>query len=409
MPKLLQISIEVNKGSVGRIVEQIGQLVLDNGWKSFVAYSRDSNPSSSELIKIGSRFDVYTHGIETRIFDRHGFGSKNATKELIKKIIQINPDIIHLHHLHGYFINVEILFEYLKASKIPVVWTFHDCWSFTGHCAFFDFVGCDKWKTECHHCEQKSEYPKSLLFDRSRLNYIDKKRIFNSIENLTLVPVSEWLSELIKESFLKEIEKEVIKNGIDLSTFFPKNSRTIIENKFNLKTKIVLGVASTWEARKGLNEFLALNQILPPEHFTIILVGLSKDQIKKLPNSIIGIERTENVEELANFYSAADVFVNPTLEDTYPTTNLEAMACGTPVVTYNTGGSVESIDENTGFIVEKHDVQGIKNAIQKISEKGKNYYLKFCRDKASQQFDMNQKFNEYLHLYKRLLLNKNEQ
>ncbi|WP_113924640.1 glycosyltransferase [Cognataquiflexum aquatile] len=409
MPTLFQICIEVNIGSVGRIAEQIGQVVLDNIWKSFIAYSREVNSSSSELIKIGNKLDVYYHGIETRLLDNHGFSSKKATTELVKKIKQIKPDIIHLHHLHGYYINIEILFEYLAVCKIPVVWTFHDCWSFTGHCTHFDFIGCQKWKTECNHCEQKSEYPKSLLFDRSKHNFADKKRIFNSINGLTIVTVSDWLGNLVKESFLKENYTLVIKNGIDLSTFYPRDSAMKIKLKYNINNRfLIIGVASTWGIRKGFYEFVKLSQILSPENFIIILVGLNSNQMKSIPSTIIGIERTENVEELANLYSAADVFVNPTFEDSYPTTNLEAMACGTPVITYNTGGSVESIDENTGFIVEKHDVEGIKNAIQKISKKGKNHYLNFCRNKASLHFDKNQKFQEYFNLYKRLLLNKNE-
>jgi len=409
MPTLLQISIEVNTGSVGRIAEQIGQLVLEKGWESYIAYARNSNPSSSNVIKIGNKFDVYFHGIKTRIFDKHGFSSKKATIDLVKKIIQIKPDIIHLHHLHGYYIHVEILFDYLKKSSIPVVWTFHDCWSFTGHCAHFEFVGCNKWKIECHHCEQKAEYPKSLVFDRSRENYIDKKRIFNSIGNLTIVSVSDWLGNLVKKSFLKGFDSLVIKNGVDLSIFYPRESATIIKTKYNVNDKfLILGVASTWGIRKGINEFLKLNESLPSDRYVIILVGLSKDQVKKLPPSIIGIERTESVEELADLYSAADVFVNPTFEDSYPTTNLEAMACGTPVITYNTGGSVESIDDNTGFIVEKHDVEGLKHAILKIGEKGKNHYLEICRDKAVSQFDKNEKFQEYVELYNRLLINKNE-
>jgi putative colanic acid biosynthesis glycosyltransferase len=410
MLKLLQINIEVNYGSVGKIAEQIAQVVLENGWVSYIAYARFNNHSSSHLIKIGNYFDIYLHGIQTRLFDNHGFSSKKATKYLIKKIDKIRPDIIHIHNLHGYYINIEILFEYLKVSKVPVVWTLHDCWSFTGHCAHFDYVGCNKWETECHHCEQKSEYPKSLIFDRSRQNYIEKKRIFNSVKNLTIVPVSDWLGSLVKRSFLNGLKSIVIKNGVDLTVFFPRESRKKIETIYNFENKfIILGVASIWEIRKGLNAFIDLNEILSNDNYIIILVGLSKNQIKKLPSTIIGIEKTENGKQLAELYSAADVFVNPTLEDSYPTTNLEAIACGTPVITYKTGGSVESVDSSTGYIVEKHDLDGIKNAIQEIEQKGKNYFLDFCKNKAISEFDKNQKFKEYKELYQRLLIAKNEQ
>lgn len=407
MPKLLQIAIESNKGSVGRIAEQIGETVIENGWSSYVTYARDSNPSTSEVIKIGSKWDVYLHGLETRIFDNHCFSSRSATKDFINTIKEIKPDIIHLHHLHGYFINIEILFQYLKESEIPVVWTFHDCWSFTGHCAHFDFVGCEKWKTQCHHCEQKNEYPKSLIFDRSRQNYIDKKRIFNSINNLTIVAVSNWLSGKVKESFLKDYPCEVIQNGIDLNTFSPKKSRAAIEELYNVRGKfIILGVASTWDKKKGLEEFAKLSELIDNNLYTIILVGLSQKQIQKLPKSIIGIERTENVGQLADLYSAADVFLNPTFEDTFPTTNLESMACGTPVITYRTGGSVESVNEKTGVVVDKGDVPGLIIAMATIRNRGKDFYEQNCRAHAIEHFDRKIKFNDYVELYKNILKKK---
>lgn len=406
MPTLLQISIEVNSGSVGKIAEQIGETVLENGWSSFITYARNNNPSKSEVIKIGDKFDLYRHGLETRIFDNHCFSSKSATKELIRTIQEIKPDIIHLHHLHGYFINIEILFKHLKECNIPVVWTFHDCWSFTGHCAYFDYVGCDKWKTECHHCEQKKEYPASFVFDRSQRNFIDKKRIFNSVDDITIVPVSHWLSGKVKESFLKKFPSKVIQNGIDLTTFYPKGSRDTIERLYNVTGKfIILGVASTWEKRKGLEEFVKLNELLDKEVYAIILVGLSESQIQKLPKSIIGIQRTESVSQLADLYSGADVFMNPTLEDTFPTTNLESLACGTPVITYATGGSVESVHKNTGVIIDKGDIQGLITAIEIIKSKGKSFYENSCRESAIINFDRKIKFNEYLELYKNILKN----
>lgn len=404
MPILLQIAIEANKGSVGRIAEQIGETVIQNKWTSYVTYARKSNPSQSKVVKIGSKFDVYWHGLETRIFDNHCFSSRIATKKLIKQIKEIKPDIIHLHHLHGYFINIEVLFKFLKESNIPVVWTFHDCWSFTGHCAYFDFVGCDKWKTGCFECEQKNEYPKSLIFDRSKKNFFEKKRIFNSIDNMVLVPVSNWLSDKVKESFLKKFHCQVIHNGIDLETFYVKKSRNLINDKYNLNNRfIILGVASTWDRRKGLEEFIKLNEQIDLDLFVIVLVGLTKEQLTKMPRSIVGIQRTENVAQLADLYSAADVFVNPTFEDTFPTTNLEALACGTPIITYETGGSVESVMHNTGIVVKKGDVSGILNSIEYIKVKGKKFYEDNCRKSAVSNFDKNVKFKEYFKLYNEIL------
>jgi glycosyltransferase involved in cell wall biosynthesis len=408
MPKLLQISIEVNSGSVGRIAEQIGEVVLETGWESYITYARNNNSSKSEVIKIGNKSDLYWHGIETRILDNHCFSSRQSTKDLIDKIRKIKPDIIHLHHLHGYFINIEVLFNYLRESKIPVVWTFHDCWSFTGHCAYFDFVGCDKWKTECYHCEQKNEYPKSLIFDRSRQNYIDKKRIFNSLNNLTIVPVSNWLAEKVEESFLNKYPCKVIQNGIDLDLFFPKHSKSTVNDLYNLNNRfIILGVASTWEKRKGLEEFIKVNSYLNHKEFVIVLVGLSKAQIKNIPSSIVGICRTENVSQLADLYSASDVFINPTFEDTFPTTNLESLACGTPVITYRTGGSVESVNDNTGIVVDKGDVEGLVNAVYLIKSSGGEFYENNCRKAAETNFNKKIKFHYYLELYKEILKKKN--
>lgn len=404
MPTLLQISIEVNSGSVGRIAEQIGETIILNGWTSYITFARNNNPSSSNVIKIGNKFDVYLHGIETRIFDNHCFSSASATTDLVEAIKTVKPDIIHLHHLHGYYINIEILFDYLRESGVPIVWTFHDCWSFTGHCAHFDFVGCDKWKTGCFSCEQKNEYPASLIFDRSKLNYRDKKRIFNSIDNLTIVSVSNWLDTKVKDSFLNSYPCKVIQNGIDLTQFKPFKSRVHIDNLYGTKDKwIILGVASTWDNKKGLQDFIYLDKILDKQQFLIVLVGLSQKQISKLPKSILGINRTENVRQLADLYSAADVFLNPTFEDTFPTTNLESLACGTPVITYNTGGSVESVSSNTGFIVDKGDIPSLKSSILEIISRGKGYYTDICRETAEKHFDKRIKFNEYLKLYNELI------
>jgi len=217
--KVFQISIEVNKNSVGKIAEQIGEEILRNKGESYITYARSCLPSKSKTIKIGNRFDLYYHGVQTRLFDTHCLHSKRATNNLIKQIDKIAPDIIHLHHIHGYFIHMEILFNYLKKKNYPVVWTFHDCWSFTGHCAFFDTVDCNKWKTLCYDCELKKSYPASYLIDRSTKNFELKKKLFTSLDNLTIVPVSLWLQDLVKQSFLKNQKMELIKNGVDISVF----------------------------------------------------------------------------------------------------------------------------------------------------------------------------------------------
>ncbi|WP_027379827.1 glycosyltransferase [Chryseobacterium daeguense] len=399
--KVLQISSEVNIGSVGRIAEQIGENIINEGWESYIAYGRENLPSKSIAFPIGNKMDVIKHVLYTRLTDRHGYGSKKSTTLLIEKIKEIDPDIIHLQHLHGYYINIELLFNFLANSRAKVVWTFHDCWSFTGHCAYYDLVGCNKWQTQCFECPQLAEYPQSLYIDNSRKNYIDKKKIFTSLDKMTIVPVSNWLQGEVKKSFLKNYDVRTIHNGIDIYQFSYKNNT--IKKDYSIESKfLILGVANPWDKRKGLKYFIELSEKLP-EDYKILLVGLTKKQIDNLPQNIIGLERTKNVEELAALYSAADVFVNPTLEDTFPTTNLEAQSCGTPVITFETGGSPEALDKSTGIIVEKGNIEKLMQAINEIKRNTKSFYSENCRTRVLNLFDKKNAFRNYIQLYKELL------
>lgn len=402
MKIILQINTVVNSGSTGRIAEQIGQLTIQNGWKSYIAYGRNKRPSKSNLIKIGSRLDIGLHVLQTRLFDSHGFSSNKVTRNFIKQIELIKPDIIHLHNLHGYYLNIEILFNYLSILNIPVIWTLHDCWPLTGHCTHFEFIGCYKWETECSNCPQKNEYPKSIFIDRSKKNYHLKKHYFTSVKNMTLIPVSKWLGNIVNKSFLSNYPSQIINNGIDTNIFAP-NSSDKIRKKFKLHGKfIILGVNSNWSPRKGLSDFIALSKIIDSNSL-IILVGLSSIQLKNLPPNIIGISRTENTLELAKFYSTADVFVNPTWEDNFPTTNLEAMACGTPVITYNTGGSIESVTKDTGMVVEQGNIQELNVTINKIITRGKSSYTQACVDRVKHFYNKDERFHDYISLYDKIL------
>ena len=406
MAVLLQISIEVNSGSVGRIAEQIGETAIKRGWDSYITYARNHLPSASKTIKIGSRLDVYWHGIMTRLFDSHCLHSTKATKQLIERIKEVNPDVILLHHIHGYFLDMRVLFNYLSSLNIPIVWVFHDCWSFTGHCAYFDGVGCDKWRTGCYDCPAKKDYPSSMFIDRSRQNYAEKRALFNSLKNLTIVPVSEWMASLVKESFLSKHRINTITNGININVFTPRDTETNIATRQKLNVsydnKMILGVASPWGERKGLGDFIKLSKFIP-EDWKIVLVGLNDKQIATLPKNIIGLQRTENVQQLADIYAAADVFVNPTYADTYPTTNLEAISCGTPVITYRTGGSPESVTENTGVVVEQGDLDGISNAISILCKQDRDELRNKCRNYAEANFDRKYKFSCYIDLFEKLL------
>ena len=403
MPKLLQINITANWGSHGKIAEDIGALTIENGWDSHIAYGRRSNESKSQLYHIGNMADEYLHGIVSRIFDNHGLMSVGATKKLIDYIRQINPDIIHLHNIHGYYLNYPLLFEYLSKYGKPVVWTLHDCWTFTGHCAHYMFANCEKWKTECNNCPLLSNYPASMLFDRSKKNFQQKKQSFLSVDNLTLVPVSKWLEGELRQSFFKTKNIHLIQNGIDVQRFTPIGQKDNILAKYGIpqNKKVILGVASNWY-RKGLDDFIAIRHMLPNDYH-IILVGLSKKDKKKLPNNIIGIMRTENIDELVALYSACDVFFNPTWEDNFPTTNLEAMACGTPVITYNTGGSPEVITPETGIVIERGDLQSAVNAIKQVCIKGEKTYNDVCRNNILEHYNRMTMLNNYMALYHSLL------
>jgi glycosyltransferase involved in cell wall biosynthesis len=402
MNKLFLINSTANTGSTGRIAEEIGQIAIAAGWESYIAYGRHARTSQSELIKIGSDWDIRVHGLQTRLFDRHGLASTAATREFVEQIKKIKPDIIHLHNIHGYYINIEILFRYLKDANIPVVWTLHDCWPITGHCAYFTFVECDKWKTQCFSCPQKKDYPGSFFLDRSKQNHKQKRKLFTSVNDMTIVPVSNWLADIVKQSYLKDYPIRVINNGIDVNVFSPQSGGGI-RLKYRLADKFVLlGVATEWGRRKGLHDFIELSKTLKDDEI-IVLVGLKEDQIKILPENIIGITRTESTQELAEFYSSADVFVNPTWEDNFPTTNLEAMACGTPVITYETGGSPEAIDELTGIVVEQGNIHKLMEAIKQIKEKGKQSYSEACVKRAHRLYRKEDRYREYIELYEELI------
>jgi len=394
--KILLINSVCGIGSTGRICTDIYQALEKEGHKCTIAYSR-GNPKGFDTIKIGNKWDVRFHALRSRITDRQGFYSKQATKKFVKVIKERQFDIIHLHNIHGYYLNLKILFEALKNLEAKVVWTFHDCWPFTGHCPHFEFVGCNKWLEKCYKCPQKSRYPKSIFLDNSTRNYLEKKRLFTSLTNITIITPSKWLEGLVRKSFFKEYPIYTINNGINLDIFKKRNSDLRIKEKLGDKF-IVLGVTGVWDERKGLNVFIELSKLLD-ESYKIILVGLTEQQKKHLPNNIIGIIRTENIERLAEIYSASDVFLNPTFEDTFPTTNLEALACGTPVVTFNSGGSPEIINSQCGMIVDVKNAETLKEILENL--KNSNFETELCIQK-SKNYGIISMVNNYLAIYREL-------
>lgn len=403
MPKVLQINSTANSASTGRIAEQIGQLAIEAGWDSYIAYGRTCNASRSNLIRIGGKKDSYIHGFCSLLLDNHGLSSKSATKAFVENIKVISPDIIHLHNIHGYYINYEILFDYLATSNIPVVWTLHDCWAYTGHCSHYADINCTKWQSYCEACPKRHAYPKSLFLDGSSRNYEKKKHCFNSVKNLTLVPVSLWLEDEAKKSFLKDNQIRCILNGVDIDHFHPTDKAQATREKYGLNCKkVLLGVASAWGPRKGWQDYIKLSQLLSDD-YKIVMVGVTEKQAKELPDNILTIQRTESVEKLADMYSMADVVLNLSDEESFGLTTAEGFASGTPSIVYNCTASPELITPDTGIVIEKGDIKALIEAITTITSKGKEYYSANCRNRAVECYDKNKNYQQYIELYKELL------
>lgn len=392
--KVLQINSVCGIKSTGRIATDLYRALKENGHDCIVAYGRAAakNIDPADAIKIGSQNEVMRHALLARLTDKAGFYSKRGTRALIQTIEAYQPDIVQLHNLHGYYINIEQLFRYLSGANLPVVWTLHDCWAFTGHCAYYDYAACTAWKTACHDCPQKKEYPTSLFSDRSRSNYQKKKELFNLVDRLTLVAISDWIAYQAKASFLKHKKIVTIRNGIDLNRFHPTPSDFKKRHQIQDK-KMLLGVASVWDRRKGFDTFLELSKRLSDEEI-LVMVGLTDEQIRALPGNIIGIKKTDSEAELAEIYTAADVFVNPTMEEGLGLVNLEAQACGTPVITYDTGGSPECVSEQSGLVVPKKDIDALLSGIRTMDFSEENILA------HAGGFDKKKKYQEYMDVYK---------
>lgn len=404
MKRLLQINTCITQ-STGRIAQQIGEKAISEGWESYIAFPARATKveSKSKLISIGTKADQYIHALMTRIFDCCGFLSKRATKQLVKQIEKIRPDVIHLHNIHGYYLNIPILFDYLKKSGIPVVWTLHDCWAFTGHCVHYTCVSCFKWKSGCYDCSRKKTYPNSFLFDRSKQNFELKKRAYDNIPNITLVPVSYWLGHEVSQSILGKYKIHVIQNGIDVNVFRPRRDSVAgIKKKYGLCGKyIILGVATGWSEEVGLSTFFRLRKQLS-EDFAIVMVGCTPNILKQLPDGIIGISRTNNVDELAEIYSAADILFNASYQETFGLVTAEAISCGTPVIVYNSTACSEIVTSETGYIAEvKNEIQVLNYILEDkmLDSTQRKVRSEKCRQYAIAHFDKNIKYQEYIKLY----------
>lgn len=390
MERIVQINVTCGSGSTGKICVSVSKLLTERSVENYIFYAAGNGD-----YPLGRRYmrskEIRLQTLRSRIFGNYGFNSRGATKRLLALLEEIKPTIVHLHNLHGHNVHLEMLFSYLKEKKIKVYWTFHDCWAFTGYCPHFDMVGCQRWKTGCEKCPQRGSY--SWFFDRSKYLYESKKKAFAGLD-LTIVTPSQWLADRVKESFLYNYGVRVINNGIDLSVFYPRESD--FREKYALKDKhLVLGVAFGWGRRKGLDVFCELARRLD-DRFQIVLVGTNNQVDKQLPKNIISIHRTQDQVELAEIYSAADVFVNPTREENYPTTHMESIACGTPVVAFATGGCGEMLG-SCGCVVPKNDIDALEKEILRCCLE-RSYTKEACVQWAK-GFDEGDRFREYIRLY----------
>lgn len=350
-------------GSTGRICTDLAMQYIREGHEAIIAYGRGEVPEQFRGIskRFGTKLNLYSHVLCTRLLDRHGYASKHATRDFLKWADSYNPDLLWLHNIHGYYINIEMLFDWIKSRPaMKVKWTLHDCWSFTGHCTYFTMAQCDQWKTHCEHCCQKSEYPASRLLDNCGQNFDRKKVAFSGVKNMTLITPSQWLADLVKQSFMGQYPVEVHYNTIDTNVFKPTPSH--FREKYGLEgKKIVLGVANIWDRRKGLDDFLQLARMLD-KSYVIVLVGLSQKQIEGLPRNVKGLARTNSVQELAAMYTMADVFVNPSREETFGMTTIEATACGTEAIVYE-GTACEEVVRTQGGVAVPPSVENLYAAI----------------------------------------------
>ena len=391
--KVLFINTVYGQGSTGRIVADLGKMLEENGHEFKVAYGRGDHSADPHCYRVGTDLDMYIHAGLSRITDRAGFYSTAATKKLVGFIREYAPDIIHLHNLHGYYVNIEVLFSYLADEyKGRVIWTLHDCWPFTGHCVHFTYAGCDKWKTHCSNCIQKGEYPASMMLDNSYGNYEKKKELFTRVKNLEIITVSNWLKSVAEQSYLGGKKIRTIYNGVDTDRFhFVPNE---IKKELGIEDKkMILLVSDGWIEQKGYSTVLAVAKAAPPD-WQFVIIGLTKEQISELPTNITGFERIWNQDKLIEFYSAADVFFNPSLEETFGLVTAEAMACGTPAVVMNSTACPELItDKNAGTVVARDTAaEVLVNSLSAVLNSGKKTMLPAV-------FSRNSFLKHYMDLY----------
>lgn len=385
-------------GSTGSICTDIASVLENQGHDCYIAYGQLTSLYKKSF-KIGTVLENHLHNVQSRLFGKQGYYTKEGTKKLVDFIRDFNPDVIHLHNLHGNYLNLEILFDYLIEVQKPVVWTLHDCWAFTGKCSHYTDVQCYKWQTHCNHCPQVQKYPPSLFFDQSESMFSDKKKWFTALDNLTIIPVSQWLAAEVSSSFLNKYPVKKIYNWVDHSVFKPTLD-PMFASTYNLdphKFSVLLVSASWNKADVKFEDALKLASILPDE-MQLILIGKVESK-QMLPKNIVHIDYLNGNEALAKAYSFADVYVHLSTEDTFGKVIAEAMSCGTPAIVYNSTACPEIVGENCGYIVEKRDLKAVFQKIEIINKTGKGFYSEYCRDFVIDNFDFQENINRTISIY----------
>lgn len=386
--KVLYINSVVDFGSTGNIVRQLSTI---DGVEPLIVYGRKNTKNDANTYKISNDIKTLWAMGSTILFNNELILNKGNTKKLIKKIEEFKPDIIHLHNLHGYYVNYKELFEYLNTKNIKIIWTHHDCWPITGYCPHFDLIKCEKYKTHCENCPYGFDYPFSLFKQNLRKHFNIKKELFTNNDNLTIAVTSNWSKKKIKESFLKDENVVVINNGIKLDDFKPICNK---DKEFS-----ILFVANYWTKAKGLEDLEPIIKGINKD-IKVTIVGKIKAS-KYLNERCVLIDRTDSKQELAKLYSKNHLFVNPTYQDVFGLVNVEALACGTPVITYNTGGCPEILNSKCGLVIEKGNTLEMINAINNLYN---NYYflLGDCINRSN-DFSLERMKNSYSKLYKELI------
>ena len=391
--KIIQINAVAEYSSTGRTTTELHNALIERGIESWIAAPNVTNGSFT--IKIGSKLENNLHSLFSRLFGKQGYGSYFSTKRLITRLKKINPDIVHLRNLHANYINLPLLFHYLKEKQIPTVLTLHDCWPFTGHCCYFIDSKCEKWKHNCGKCPDIKSWNTSWFFDFSKHNLLNKSRYFSGLDNLAVIGVSDWVTSFVSDSILKnaKIVKRIY-NWIDLSLFKPSVIQTAQNDR-----PIVLGVSQIWNRQKGINDFVKLASMLPDYKF--LLVGNIVEQIEKKPSNLIFAGTASSVNQLIEYYTKADVFFNPSTRETFGKVTAEALSCGTPVVAYNATATPELIGTNCGYVVPPGDLDAAKKAIADIINNGQ--MAKHSREFAKKTFDKDKLIDEYIEVYQTLI------